>query len=562
MTVAYRINGSTRRTGRSRRGLALLTGVLVLAAYLVGAAGAPGAVAAPAGARAGAPPVATRIATLKAAETTIAARIAAGRPGWGDLDLRDLQSFNVESLWNQGIDGSGTSVAVIEGWDLPGIQDTLNALDAQIGLPDTTVTTVYPTGPLPATCPAGMQALGDYGSCAAWGGELTLDVEAVHLFAPYARIVISATPADTEGPEDLSSQVAPPEMMKALEYLSAHRLADVISISDGSNEGDYSDGPQEIRAQDPGELAAAAAGIPVVNATGDCGAAQNLATATGFCNDTTTTRAVATWDDSPFVTAVGGVTPAYTYTGPSGQDSFSVWNDPGFAAEGAGFSEIYARPSYQDRVASITGSSMRSLPDITMDAADGTSEAAPQFAAVLALATQVRGAHLGAINSMLYNDLGRNPATDGLVDVTTGDNTEYGVPGFTAGPGYDVATGWGTVDAARFVPALAGASAHAPDRNSLTTQARRKLARLALTATASPTVVARNQTSTVTARGFLPEHPVTISDGGRVLATVTANSAGRVSDRLNPATAGLSAGPHLLVLTGMLIAQPALVVVR
>jgi len=27
--------------------------------------------------------------------------------------------------------------------------------------------------------------------------------------------------------------------------------------------------------------------------------------------------------------------------------------------------------------------------------------------------------------------------------------------GFDAGPGYDLASGWGTLDAARFVPALA-----------------------------------------------------------------------------------------------------------
>jgi hypothetical protein len=363
----------------------------------------------------------------------------------------------------------------------------------------------------------------------------------------------------------LSSQVAPPEMMKALEFLSANKLADVISISDGSNEGDYSNGPAEIRAQDPGELAAAAAGIPVVNATGDCGAAQNLATATGFCNDTTTTRAVATWDDSPFVTAVGGVTPAYSYTGPNGQDSFSVWNVGGFEAEGAGFSEIYPRPSYQDRVASITGGSMRSLPDITMNGADGTSESTPQFAAVLALATQVRGRHLGAINGMLYNDLGRDPAANGLVDVTTGNNTAYGVTGFSAGPGYDVATGWGTVDAARFVPAMAAASRHAPDRDALTIQAALDLARLSLTGHASPAVVAPNQTSTITARGFLPEHPVTVSAGGAgggVLATVTADSSGAVSFALRLQAAGLSRGPHVVVLKGMLITQPVLVVVR
>ena len=48
----------------------------------------------------------------------------------------------------------------------------------------------------------------------------------------------------------------------------------------------------------------------------------------------------------------------------------------------------------------------------------------------------------------------------GIVDVRHGDNTyplssEPSVKGFTAGPGYDLTTGLGTVDAAYFVPELA-----------------------------------------------------------------------------------------------------------
>jgi hypothetical protein len=41
------------------------------------------------------------------------------------------------------------------------------------------------------------------------------------------------------------------------------------------------------------------------------------------------------------------------------------------------------------------------------------------------------------------------------VDVTSGDNSFSGVTGFTAGRGYDLASGWGTIDAAKFVPQLA-----------------------------------------------------------------------------------------------------------
>ena len=49
------------------------------------------------------------------------------------------------------------------------------------------------------------------------------------------------------------------------------------------------------------------------------------------------------------------------------------------------------------------------------------------------------------------------------MDVTSGNNTvsftqggrSHTVPGFTAGPGYDLASGLGTVNAAEFVPELA-----------------------------------------------------------------------------------------------------------
>ncbi|MBE7188759.1 S53 family peptidase, partial [Jatrophihabitans endophyticus] len=498
------------------------------------------------------PPRATRIATLKKVEKRITAR-ETKHPYYGDIRVKDLRSFGVDALWNKGIDGAGTSVAVIEGWDLPGIQKTVNALDEKIGLPHAKIETVFPTGPLPKTCPAGMKHLGDYGSCKAWGGELTLDVEAVHFFAPYAKIVISATPADSQIADDASAQVAPPEMMKALEYLSTRKLADVISISDGSNEGDYSHGETEIRAQDPGELTAAAHGVPVVNGTGDCGAAQNLATATGFCNKLTKGRAVATWADSPYVTAVGGVTPDYLYSGRHGQDSFSVWKVSPYAAEGAGFSEVYARPGYQDRVASITHSGRRSLPDITMDGASGTSEATPQFAALLAMATQVRHHDLGPINAVLYDRLGRNPSAHGLIDVTKGNNSLYGVRGFAARRGYDVATGWGTVNAGTFVPALAKAVAATPRANSLQTKAAKALAGLTHRISAAPSRVSGGGTSTIRADGFLPAHPVTVSVDGKQVTTVTADAKGAATYALDASSVGT--GRHVVRLSGLLISM-------
>lgn len=104
---------------------------------------------------------------------------------------------------------------------------------------------------LPATWPPGMVRLGSYGSCQGWAGELELDVLAVHMMAPYARILVTVAPPDSEITDDAASNVAPPEFMEAVEYLGVHHLANVISISDGTAESTYSRGFDEIHAQDP-----------------------------------------------------------------------------------------------------------------------------------------------------------------------------------------------------------------------------------------------------------------------------------------------------------------------
>jgi subtilase family serine protease len=90
----------------------------------------------------------------------------------------------------------------------------------------------------------------------------------------------------------------------------------------------------------------------------------------------------------------------------------------------------------------------------------GTSVATPLFAGVVALADQEAGHPLGLLNPALYA-LSASQAT-GIVDITKGNNTvsftQHGrlqeVEGFSAQRGYDLASGVGTVDAAKFVPEL------------------------------------------------------------------------------------------------------------
>jgi subtilase family serine protease len=478
---------------------------------------------------------------------------------------QDIFDYNIGSLWLKGIDGTGVTVAVIEGWDDPNIAAFVHTRDVRYGLPDPVIQTIYPSGPLPAQCPAGMVALGSYGSCDAWAGELELDVLTVHLIAPYAKIVISATPADSEITDDAASNVAPPEMMRALEYISRNHVANVISISDGTGEITYSHGTPEIHANDPGLLTAAAAGIPVLNATGDCGVVQNLAIANAQCENTSAGPDTATWDDSPWATAVGGSVPDVSQTDGSKLGPDPLWHVGGIFAEGAGFSSVYPRPSYQDGVASITGSPWRSVPDLTMDAQSGTSEAAPMLAGVLALATQLNNGHnVGPINPALYGVLGPHGASDGISDVVSGNNSvtnpttgQVLVPGFTAGPGFDVASGWGTVDASKFVPALVAATAGSNQEFDARFEASRDLLALERNVSLSAQAIPAGGTSTVSEGGFIPGHPVKVTIDGAVVTTLTASDTGTISYLLDPAALGLRPGQHVLTLQSMLITPTA-----
>jgi hypothetical protein len=477
------------------------------------------------------------------------------------LGPADVFGYGLGTLWRKGIDGAGTTVAVIEGWNYPGITRQVEEFDTEYGLPNPHITTIYPAGRLPRKCPPGMVKLGSYGSCQAWSGEMTIDVLAVHLMAPYARIVISATPADTQIRDDAASQVAPPEMMRAVEYIASKRLANVISISDGTGESSYRHGAPEILAQDPGELAAAAAGIPLLVATGDCGVVQNKPAASIQCGDTTTYADTATWDDSPWVTAVGGSIPVVGRNHKlDGTPALWDTSNTGCCSSGAGYSEIFPRPAYQDVVAAITGSSRRSVPDITMDGTYGTSEASPLLAGVLALASQLNHGDVGPVNPALYSALGPLGLKDGIQDVVGGDDsvTLPGgkvVPGFTAVRGFDVASGWGTVYAPAFVPSLVAATKADHQESAARAQARAGLVRLEHAITLTSSSIAAGKTARLVATGFLPLHPVRLYIDGHYVTTVAAGGNGTVSYVIRPARLHLRAGLHSVALTSMLLPE-------
>jgi subtilase family serine protease len=212
--------------------------------------------------------------------------------------------------------------------------------------------------------------------------------------------------------------------------------------------------------------------VTVLAASGDDGA-------TDFRSDARTLyhHRVNSWPSSdPLVTSVGGTQLHLDNKGMRTQAD-SVWNDRSFhgGASGGGRSSVFDRPHFQNSVQGVVGAH-RGTPDISLNAASssvvlgytsfggapkgwhtfaGTSEATPLFAGIVALAIQRAGHRLGDINPALYGLAGA-PAK-GLVDVVGGSNSYAGVTGYKVTRGYDLGTGWGTIDAPLFVAALVAA---------------------------------------------------------------------------------------------------------
>jgi subtilase family serine protease len=89
----------------------------------------------------------------------------------------------------------------------------------------------------------------------------------------------------------------------------------------------------------------------------------------------------------------------------------------------------------------------------------GTSASAPIWAALIALADQYAGRHLGLVNPAIYQ-IARSPRyRQAFHDVTKGNNTVQFPPktitGYQAAPGWDPVTGWGSPDAQVLIPLLA-----------------------------------------------------------------------------------------------------------
>ena len=389
------------------------------------------------------------------------------------------QAYGLPALYAKGVTGKGATIVIVDSFGSPTIMNDLATFDGQFGIPaPPSFTIIQPAGAVPPFDP-------NNGTMLSWAGETTLDVEYAHTIAPGASIVLVETPvAETEGVTGF------PQIIQAEKYVINHHLGDVISQSFSATEQTFSS-KASVGALRVAYVDAQRQHITVLAASGDNGAAN-----VGLDGSTFFTFPAATWPPSdPLVTAIGG-TQLHLDANGNHTSPDTVWNDtfrvatnqfifgdngPNPLAAGGGKSVLFSRPSYQNLVRGAVGHA-RGVPDISMSAACngavdvyqsfpgipagwfptcGTSEATPLFAGIVALAVQEAHHSLGLINPALYAMAAQH--APGLVDVTSGNNTvsfaqggaQHTVRGFSAGPGYDLASGLGTVNAALFVPELA-----------------------------------------------------------------------------------------------------------
>lgn len=381
-------------------------------------------------------------------------------------------AYGIQPLVDHGIDGRGQTIVLVERAGPPpvsppavtDIRQDLARFDGVFGLPAARLRVVTTLA----------------GSAAPWlaGGEEVEDTEIAHAVAPGAAIRIVLVPATaTDSAGDFAAALT-----EALRVGLSQ--GSVISIS-------ASVGEHYLTLAQAGRLhdvlrAAMEHHVTVVASSGDSGAASDPLPGTA------PVREVSLPASDPLVLAVGGTTlDANNTTGAYiGETAWNTLGQPGqeSSASGGGFSHLFARPGYQDRIAGIGPT--RGVPDVAADAsarsgmaiaiveggqeyalteATGTSAGAPFWAGLVTLANQYADCNIGFVNPVIYR-VGRSALyRKAFHDITTGNNTVRfpfeTIGGYRSAPGWDPITGWGSPNARVLVPLLAhqacpGGTAH------------------------------------------------------------------------------------------------------
>lgn len=349
--------------------------------------------------------------------------------------MQTAYGFNLVSLSN-GANGTGQTIAIVDAFDDPTVQNDLKAFDSAYGLANPpSLTVMSQTGSttnLPGVDPTTPKSNG-------WEVETALDVEWAHALAPGARIVL--VEANSDSYSDLITAV---QTAKNLPGVS------VVSMSWGGGEFSGENGYDSIFTTPAGHN-----GVTFVASTGDSGAPGGFPAY------------------SANVLAVGGTTIS---VGASG----NYLSESGWSGSGGGISQYEAQPTYQKGVVTQSTTN-RTIPDVAFDAdpntgvlvydsysfgastpwaqIGGTSLSAPSWAAVVSIIDQGRALNgLGSLDGatqtlpMLYGLDKTNPSV--FHDITTGNN------GYAAGTGYDLVTGLGTPVVNNLVAAMSGSTSN------------------------------------------------------------------------------------------------------
>jgi kumamolisin len=341
----------------------------------------------------------------------VTAQATTATPGYTPLDVARAYNFPAG-------DGSGEHIGVIS---LGGHYDdrVQTAYLKALGVPHVAFNVVKVDG--------GADVAADPGPT----GENMLDAEMIGALVPNADKTLYIAPNTDRGFLDAISTAL---------HDDHHNAA--ISISWGGPEERYT--PQAVRAFNELFKEARAMGVSVFSAAGDNGAADGIDDGelhTDFPSS------------SPNVIGNGGTKLSLTPDGSIAKET--VWNELRHhqGATGGGISDINPKPPLQAHLP-IAG---RGVPDIAGDAdpttgfrmmvplgngkaglelVGGTSAVAPLYAALAARLEQNLGHPIGDLQQAIY----AAPA-NAFHDVTSGNNA-----GYKAGPGWDAATGRGSVN--------------------------------------------------------------------------------------------------------------------
>jgi kumamolisin len=337
----------------------------------------------------------------------------------GAVSYTPPQVAGLYSFPTDGI-GSGQCIGLIE---LGGgfVQSDLDTYFSGLGLATPTVIPVPVDG-------ANNSPAGDPNSADA---EVVLDIEVSGAVAPGAKIAVYFAPNSDQGFVDAITTAVFDEANKP----------SVISISWGGPESSWS--AQSIQAMDDALQSAAVVGITVCVASGDDGSSDGASGAN-----------VDFPASSPQALACGGTSLRESQ---GVITSETVWNNE-IGATGGGVSAVFGLPPWQTGAnvppsANPGGGIGRGVPDVSAVAdpvtgysifvdgqsvqIGGTSAAAPLWAGLIALINEQVVEPVGFISPRLYK-VWINEA-DVTQDITNGNNGAY-----SAVPGWDACTGWGS----------------------------------------------------------------------------------------------------------------------